>query len=103
LHVLGLDPLQGAAQRRAVGGVPRQYFIAEREAIGRHDQRDHQLDAVASLVAAVAIAALVIVIVGLRGLKISAGQVIQQDLETSAKQVLPAPAQVIEQRCLVLQ
>jgi hypothetical protein len=34
-----------------------QHLIGERKALGRHDQRDHHLHAVAALVAAVAVAA----------------------------------------------
>ena len=46
LAVLGLDLAQGAAQRLAIGRVPRQHLIGERKAVGRHDQRNHHLDAV---------------------------------------------------------
>jgi len=102
LAVLGLDLAQGVAQRRAVRRVPRQHFVSKRKAVGRHDQRDHHLGAVAALVAAVAVAPLVVFIVRLRGLKISAGQIIEQHFETGPEQVLPALAQMIEQRRLVL-
>jgi hypothetical protein len=46
LAVLSLDLAQGAAQRLAIGRVPGQHLIGERKAFGRHDQRDHHLDAV---------------------------------------------------------
>jgi hypothetical protein len=100
---LRLDLAQGAAQRRAIGGISRQHLIGERKAVGGHDQGDHHLDAVAALVATVAVAPLVIVILGRRRLKISTRQVVQQDFEIGAEQILPAFAQMIEQRRLVLQ
>jgi hypothetical protein len=46
--------MQHVAQRGAVGGVAGQHLVAKRKAVGRHDQRDHHLHAVAALVAAVA-------------------------------------------------
>ena len=46
LAVLGFDLAQGAAQRLAIGRVPGQHLIGERKAFGRHDQRNHHLDAV---------------------------------------------------------
>jgi hypothetical protein len=101
LAVLGFDLAQDAAQRRAVGGVSRQHLVGERKALRRHDQRNHDLHAVAALVAAVAVAALVRFIVRRSGLEIGAGEVIQQDFETSPEQVLPALAQMREQRLLV--
>src|SRR5260370_819474 len=56
-----------------------------------------------ALVAAVAVASLVVFVVRRRGLKIGAGQIIEQDFKTGAEQILPALAQMIEQRRLVLQ
>ena len=76
LAVLGLDLAQHVAQRGAVGGVARQHLVAERKTLGRHDQRDHHLHAVAALVAAIAMAALVRFIVGRRRLEIGAGEVV---------------------------
>src|SRR5260370_9798249 len=56
-----------------------------------------------ALVAAVAVASLVVFVGRRRGLKIGTGQIIEQDFETGAEQILPALAQMIEQRRLVLQ
>ncbi len=103
LAVLGFNLAQGVAQRRAVGRVPRQHLIGEREAFGRHDQRNHHLGAVAALVAAVTVAPLVVFIVWQRGFKIGAGQIIEQHLEPGSEQILPALVQMIEQCRLVLQ
>ena len=101
LAVLRLDLLQKAAQRRLVGGVSRQDLIGERKAFRRHDQRNHHLHAVAALVAAVAVAALVGFVVRRRRLEIGAGQVVQQHIEPRPKQILPALAQMREQRPFV--
>jgi len=101
--VLGFDLAQHVAQRRAVGGVARQHLIGDRKTFRRHDQRDHHLHAVAALVAAVAVAALVVLIVRWRCFEIGAGQIVQQDFEAYPKQILPALAQMIEQRRLVFQ
>jgi len=48
-------------------------------------------------------AALVVFIVRRCGLKIGAGQIVKQDFETGSEQILPAFAQMIEQRRLVFQ
>jgi hypothetical protein len=53
------------------------------------------------MVAAVALAALVLLILGWRRLEVGAGQVLEQDIEPSTEEVLPALGQMIEQRALV--
>jgi len=62
---------------------------------------DH-LHAVAALVAAVAVATLVRLVLGRRRLEVGARQVVQQHLELRPEQILPALAQMAEQRLLVL-
>ena len=103
LAVLGFDLAQDAAQRGLVGGVPRQHLVAERKTLGRHDQRNHHLHAVAALVAAVAVAALVGFVVRRRRLEIGARQVVQQHIEPRPEQVLPALTKMREQRLFVWQ
>ena len=103
LAVLRLDLLEEAPQRGVVGGVAREHLIGQRQALGRHDQGDHQLHAVAALVATVAVPAFVGVVVRRIGLEIGARQIVQQNLELGAEQILPARPQVIEERRLVRQ
>ena len=95
--------MQEGAQRRLVGGVPGQHLIGQRKAVGRHDQRDHHLHAVAAFVAAVAVAALVGIAPRRSGLEIGARQVVEQNLEPGGEQILPALAQMSKQRRLMLQ
>jgi hypothetical protein len=101
--VLGFDLLQGRTQRLTAGCIPWQHLIGKRKTIGRHDQCDHHLNAVASLVGAVPKAAFVILVLWRRRLKIGAGQVIEQHFKLGTEQILPALAQMIEQCLLVLQ
>ena len=49
-----LDAVQEAAQGGGVGSASAHHLVAQREALGRDDQRDDDLPAVTSLVAAVA-------------------------------------------------
>jgi hypothetical protein len=103
LAILGFDLAQHIALRRLVGGVAGQNLVGERKAPRRHDQRDHHLHAIAALVAALAVAALVIFIVGRRRLEIGARQIVEQNFEIGSEQVLPALAQMRKQRRLVFQ
>jgi hypothetical protein len=61
------------AFRRVVQSAmfPGQHLIGERQTLGRHDQCNQRLDAVAALVAAIAKAAFIILIIRWRRLKIS--------------------------------
>jgi hypothetical protein len=103
LAILVFDFLQEAAQRRVVGGIAGQDFIRQRKALGRHDQGDHHLHAITALVAAVAVTALVVLVIRRVRFEIGAGQVVEQNLEAGAKQILPALPQVAEQCGLVRQ
>ena len=99
--VLRLDLLQKVRQRGLVAGVARHHLVGQRKPLRRHDQGNHHLHAVRTLVAAVTEPALV------RerriALKISRGQVVQQHVEASIEQGLPAIPQKREKRPLVLQ
>src|SRR5260370_22120760 len=68
-----------------------------------HDQGDHHLHAITALVAAVAVTALVVLVIRRVRFEIGAGQVVEQNLEAGAEQILPALPQVAEQRGLVWQ
>jgi hypothetical protein len=103
LAVLVFNFLQEAAQRRVVGGIAGQNFIRQRKALGRHDQRDHDLHAITALVAAVAVTTLVVLVIRRVRLEVGASQVVEQNLEAGAEQILPALPQVAEQRALVWQ
>jgi len=59
------------------------------------------LHAVGSLVAAIAIAALVLFVLRQRGFEVSARQIVEQDIEADAEEILPALGQMIKQRPLV--
>ena len=102
LAVLRLDLRKERAQRRLVRGIAGQNFVGERKTVGGHDERDDHLHAVRTFVAAVAVAALVAVVVRRIGFEVRAGQIVEKDFEAGAEQILPAPAQVREQRRLVL-
>jgi hypothetical protein len=51
---LGEEPAQGLR----IPGISGQNLIGERQTFRRHDERDHDLDAVKAVVAAVAVSAL---------------------------------------------
>ena len=97
-----LDAVEEVAQRGGVGRVARQHLVAQREALGRDDQRDDHLPAIAALVAAVAELAQVIRPALDVGLEVGAGQVVQQHLEARTEQLAPAALQELEQLVLVL-
>ena len=98
-----LDPGQERAERRLVGGVARHHLIGQRQAVGRHHQRDHHLHAVGPMIARIAEAPLVAFGERRVGLEIGAGQIVEQNVEAGVEQVLPACDQMIEQRLLVLE
>ena len=91
LAVALLDAVQEAAQRGVVGGVARHHLVAQREALGRDDQRDDDLHAVAALVAAVAELAQIVGPAVFVALEVGAGQVVQQHVELRAEELAPAP------------
>jgi len=82
-----LDPGQEVAQGLAVGGVAGQHLIGQRQAIRRHHQRDHHLQAVRPAVPAVAAPGFWILFH--LAFEVRARQVIEQDLEVGGKQVRP--------------
>ena len=90
-------------ERSVVGGVAGQHLVGERKAVRRHHQRDDHLRAIGALIAAVAVPALVGLVLLRIGFKIGARQVVEQDIEARAEQILPALSQVREQRPLVLE
>ena len=77
-------------------------FVAQREALGRDDQRDDNLAAVAALVAAVAVLAQIVWPTVFVGLEVGAGQVVQQHVELRTEEFTPAPHEELEQVVLVL-
>ena len=99
--ILDLDPLDEVAQCRLVRGVSRHHLVGQRQAVRRHDQRDHHLNAIRPLVPAVAKASLA----DLRwvAFEIRAGQIVEQDFEVRPEQALPALLQEAEQLRLVRQ
>src|SRR5215470_10681836 len=81
---------------------PANYFIGERKTLGADDQCDDHLHAVRSLIAAIAVAALILWIVRRIGLEISAGQIVKQHVKLGLKQILPALSKMTEQRSFML-
>jgi hypothetical protein len=102
LAVLRLDLAQEHPQRLAVGGVARQHFVSQRQALGRDNERDHELRTVGPLVAAVAMSTLrPLGQIGRVHFEIRAGQIVQQHVEIGVEQVAPALRQMRKQRVLV--
>ena len=97
--ILLFDLFQEAGQRGLIGRVARHHLVGQREAVRGHDQRDHHLHAIRTLVPAVAEPALAVD--GRVALKIGTGQVIQQDIEAGIEQRGPPRAQKREERAFV--
>src|SRR3970040_1699297 len=70
--VLGFNLVEKLLERAAVLGVARQYFVSQRKALRRDDQRNHHLPTIAALVATIAKTPLVVLVVGGIGLEICA-------------------------------
>lgn len=88
LAVLHLDPGKEVGEGRVVGGVAGHHLVSQRQALRRDDQRDHHLDTIRALIAAVAEPALAL---GRRiDLEVGAGEIVQQHVETDPEQALPA-------------
>ena len=103
LAVLALDAVEKVAQCRAVCRVAGQDLVGQRQALGRHDQRDDHLHAVWPMIPRVAEATLVVVGEWRVGLEIRAGQIVEEHVEADVEQIAPAAHQVVKQRLLVLQ
>ena len=84
--------------RLLVARVAGHHFVGERESVRRQDERNHDLEAVAPLVAAVAVA-LEIAVERLRAvhLEVGARQVEEDDVARRAEEARPAVAQEEEQ------
>ncbi len=95
-RVLFFDLGEEVLERGFVGGVAGQHFVGEREALGRDDEGDDDLHAVAALVAAVAEAARVGGIDGRITFKIRAGQIVEEHLERRVEEIAPARGEMIE-------
>ena len=83
LAVLLLDLGQKLLQCRLVRGVAVHDFVGQWKAIRRHDQRDHDLHAIGTLVAAVT--ELPLAITRRIAFEIGAGQIIQEHVEIGLK------------------
>ena len=97
-----VDAVQEATEGGAVGGVAAHHLVAQREALGRDDQRDDDLPAVAALVAAVTVLAQIVRPPVFVGLEVGAGQVVQQHVEFGAEEFTPTPHEEPVERVLVL-
>ena len=76
--VLLFDLGQEVLERGLVGGVARQHFVGEGKTLGRNNEGDDDLHAVAALIAAVAKAAQIGGIGGRIAFKICAGQIVEE-------------------------
>ncbi len=101
LAVLRLDLGQKIRKGGLIAGVSGQHFVGQRKTLRRHNQRNHHLNAVGPLVAAIAILSLSFV--RRIAFEISAGQIIEQHIEARIEQGFPAFREVGEQGLLVLQ
>jgi hypothetical protein len=90
-------------ERGRIGRVAREHLVAQRETLGRDDQRDDHLPAIAALVSAVAVLPQILIAALLVRLKVRAGQVIQQHVELRSEQLPPTSHQKLEQFVLVLE
>ena len=96
-----LNAVDEGGQRGVVGRVARHHLIGQRETVGRDDQRDHHLDAVGTLVAAVA--ELAFARQGRVRLEIGAGQIVEQNIEPGLKQGALARLEEREELALVVE
>jgi hypothetical protein len=87
--VLGFDFREEAAQGGLVGGVAGHDFVGQRKTLGGDDQRDDDLDAIASLVARVSELAFVILSEGRVALEIGAREIVEQHFELHTEKVFP--------------
>jgi hypothetical protein len=91
------DRGEHVAQGGLVGGVARQHLVGERQAFGRDDEGDDDLDAVPALVAAVAEAAGIVRVVRHGALEVGAREVVEQHFVARAEEIAPALAQMGEE------
>src|ERR1017187_2828361 len=88
---------------RLVERIAGHDLIRERNTLRRHDQRDHHLHTIGSVVARVTETALVPLRERWVALEIRAGQIVEQYVKLHRKQVLPAVFEKCEQPLLVLE
>jgi hypothetical protein len=100
--ILALDAGEEILERRAVAGIAREHLVGERKTLRAHHQRNHHLHTIRTMVARVAMAALVLLVGRRIRFEIRARQVIQEHIETHVEQIAPATDQMIEQRFFVL-
>ena len=101
LAVERLDLRQEVLERGMVQRVAGEHLVRQRQAIGRHDQRDDHLAAIAPAVAAVAVPGLGDLPAA--PLEVGAGEIVQQHVERSVEQRPPALDQVLAKIVLVRQ
>jgi hypothetical protein len=96
---LRLDRVEDVFERRAIQPVAGEDFVSEREALGRHDEGQHQLFAIGPVIAAVTAPGFGH---GLHvALEIGAGQIVEQEIKGRAEQILPPLRQVLFEGGLV--
>ncbi len=100
--VLVLNLLQKALERGFVAGVARQHFVGQRKTLRRDHQRNHHLHTIRTLVPAVTKLPFVVFRKRRIALKIGAGQIIEQHVESDAEEILPALLEKAKQSGLVL-
>jgi len=91
-----LDAREEIFERGRVRRIAREHFVGERQALRGHHQSDHHLHAVRTVIARVAVAALIVFICRWIGFEVRAREIIQEHIEARVEQIPPATYQVIE-------
>ena len=96
--VLIFDFREEVFEGRFVGGVAGEDFVGERKTLGRDDEGDDDLHAVAAPVATIAKASDVGGIGGRIAFKIRAGEIVKEHLVFRIEEVAPARGEMVEER-----
>jgi hypothetical protein len=99
--ILILDFGEEVLERALVRGVAGEHLVSERETLGRDDQCDDHLHAVAAFVATVTKAAQAAGLLGRITFKVSAGKILEQHLVIRVKEIAPARGEMVKERALV--
>ena len=100
---MGLDLSQEVSQGRLICGVACENFVGEGEPLGRDDEGDDDLHAVAPLVARVTELAFVAFGEGRITFEVGAGEIVKQDFEFGVEEGFPPLGEMVEERGFVFE